>query len=65
MGPNKDEILKRAQEAFDQEQRRRDIGARDQKPMKMTSGMPWGCWIWIVAGLALAFWLVKKYGLGI
>lgn len=65
MGPNKDEILKRAKEAFDQEERRRELNAQDLKPMKMVSGMPLGCLIWIALGIAVIIWLVKKYGPGI
>lgn len=65
MGPNKDELLKRAQEAFDQEQRRRELEAKDQKPLKLTSRMPMGCWIWIALGIAICIWLLKKYGSGI
>lgn len=65
MGPNKDEILKNAERLAELERQRKALEKKDEKPTKMTSSMPIGCWIWILAGIALAFWLLKKYGLGI
>jgi hypothetical protein len=57
MGPKKDELLKRAQEA---EKHRRSIGPVDNSPLKMTSGMPLGCLLWIVAIVVVLYHLVKR-----
>lgn len=65
MGENREEILKKIQEAEEHEKHRRELEARDQAPVNLKSRMPWGCWIWIVGAIALAAWLIKKYGLGI
>jgi hypothetical protein len=65
MGANKDEILKNAEKAAELERQRKELDKRDDKPLKMTSRMPLGCWFWILGGIAVAFWLLKKYGLGL
>ena len=65
MGPNKDEILRNAAKAAELERQRKELDRRDEKPLNLTSRMPLGCWLWILAGIALACWLLKKYGLGI
>ena len=65
MGPNKDEILRNAKKAEQLEKQRREMEERDKKPLKMTSGMPLGCLLPILLAIALAFWLFKKYGLGL
>lgn len=63
MGPKKEEILKHAREAQEAEKRRRGMEAGDNAPpRKMASGMPLGCWLWILGIGYVIYLLLKKAG---
>lgn len=65
MDLSKDELLKRAKEDQEREKKRLEEIRRSQRPINYKSRMPLGCWLWIAAAIALAIWLMKKYGSGL
>lgn len=61
MGQKKDDLLKRIAEEKAREKRTVRLEKQDEAPVKMTSRMPIGCWIWLTLIGIGAFMLLRKY----
>jgi hypothetical protein len=61
----KEEILREAERLKKIEDERHAQAARDERPSRPPLvdplGMPFGCWLWVVGGCWLAYYLLKKY----
>lgn len=57
----KDELLKKVKELEAEEKHRREQVGGTDKPTKYQTGMPLGCWLWIVFFIGLIYYGIKKY----
>lgn len=57
----KEELLKKIKELEEADKALRERKAADDKPKKLQTGMPLGCWMWVAFFIWLIYYGIKKY----